>query len=233
MTEIQSALFALEDKTYKEFIAKLVPTVKLGRIIGIRTPQLRRFALDFAGSDAAEAFLESLPHHYYEENNLHSFLIERTKDYALCEKRLEAFLSYVDNWATCDSMNPTCFKRNTDKALPTALRRVESPQTYVRRFGMLTLMRYGLEAETFKAEYLDAVARVESEEYYVRMMQAWFFATALAKQYSATLPVLKERRLDAWTHNKTIQKARESFRITQEQKTELLGLKVKPNTKKA
>lgn len=233
MTGIQSALFALEDKKYKDFQSKLVPTVEPERIIGIRTPQLRRFALDFSGSAQAAEFIDCLPHYYYEENNLHAFLIERTKDYDLCEEQLDAFLPYVDNWATCDSMNPICFKRNTDKLFRNALRRVKSPESYVCRFGMLTLMRYYLEPQTFKEEYLDAVAGVESSEYYVRMMQSWFFATALAKQYSAALAVLKERRLDAWTHNKTIQKARESFRITDEQKMELLGLKVKSRPAKA
>lgn len=226
MISIQDDLLAMRDREYREFSSKLMPSVEKDRVIGIRIPKLRRYAKQINNSCEALQFLDALPHTYFEEDNLHAFLIEQIKDYDECIRRLNVFLPFVNNWATCDSLNPKCFKRNLPLLCEDAKRWIASKHTYVCRFGMGMLMRYFLEDDTFKSEYLDLVASVESEEYYIMMMQAWYFATALAKQYESTLPILQSRRLNAWTHNKTIQKAKESLRISPLQKRELARLKV-------
>ncbi len=219
-------LFAMQDLEYREFHSRLMPTVDKEKIIGVRIPQLRKFAGEFAKRAEAAAFMEQLPHQYYEEDNLHGFLIEKIKDYDTCIEELDRFLPFVDNWATCDLMSPKVLKKYPEKLIWKVREWIRSEETYVVRFAIGCLMRYYLE-EQFSTEYADMVAEVESEEYYIRMMQAWYFATALAKQYDAVLPYIEEQRLEPWTHNKAIQKARESYRITQEQKSYLLGLKVK------
>ena len=217
-------LFELQDIEYKEFNQKLIPTVDKDTVIGIRIPVLRKYAktLDYKKE---EAFLKNLPHRYFEENNLHAFLIENIKDFDDCIKMLEEFLPYIDNWATCDMLSPKCFKSNTDKLLPYIKKWMKSKHTYTIRFGIGMLMRYFLD-EKYKKEYSDAVLNVKSNEYYVNMMRAWYFATALSKQYESILPYLIKKRLDIWTHNKTIQKARESYRIEKEQKEYLKTLKI-------
>lgn len=229
MTDIQTkalrdALFALQDINYKAFHEKLIPTVPPETVIGIRTPVLRRFASDYAKTLDAAEFRASLPHAYYEENNLHAFLIEKIRDFDQVLAALEAFLPYIDNWATCDALAPKVFAKHTDELLPHIESWIASEKTYTVRYGLGTLMRYYLD-EHFKPEYLTLAAGVRSEEYYVNMMIAWFFATALAKQYDAALQILSEHRLDVWTHNKAIQKARESYRITDAQKAYLSTLK--------
>ena len=193
-------------------------------VIGIRTPVLRRFASDYAKTPDAAEFLASLPHTYYEENNLHAFLIEKIRDFDQALAALEAFLPYIDNWATCDALAPKVFAKHTDELLPHIESWIASEKTYTVRYGLGALMRYYLD-EHFKPEYLTLAASVRSEEYYVNMMIAWFFATALAKQYDAALQILLEHKLDIWTHNKAIQKARESYRITDAQKAYLSTLK--------
>ena len=221
---LHNALFALQDTSYKTFHEKLIPTVPCETVIGIRTPVLRRFAADYAKTPDAADFLATLPHTYYEENNLHAFLIEKIRDFDQALAALEAFLPHIDNWATCDAFAPKVFAKHTEALLPHIESWIASDRTYTVRYGLGTLMRYYLD-EHFKPAYLTLAAGVRSEEYYVNMMIAWFFATALAKQYDAALPILSEHRLDVWTHNKAIQKARESFRITDEQKAYLKTLK--------
>lgn len=226
MISIKDELLAMSDREYRDFSSKLMPSVEKDRVIGIRIPKLRQYAKQINNSCEALQFLDTLPHTYFEEDNLHAFLIEQIKDYDECIKRLNAFLPFVNNWATCDSLNPKCFKRNLPLLIEDTKRWITSRHTYVCRFGIGMLMRYFLEEETFKSEYLDLVASVKSEEYYIMMMQAWYFATALAKQYDSTLSILQDKRLNDWTHNKTIQKAKESLRISPLQKRELARLKV-------
>ena len=225
-TIIQQRLFELQDLKYRDFQCKLMPTVAPETVIGVRTPALRALAKELAGSEEAAEFLKILPHEYYEENNLHGFLIERLKDYGETVAALDAFLPYVDNWATCDLMSPKVFKKHTNELLVKIDEWLASSETYTVRFGVEMLMSFYLD-ERFSSRYLEKVAEVKSEEYYINMMIAWYFATALAKQYEAALPYIERRRLDKWTHNKTIQKAVESYRITDEQKAYLKTLKIK------
>ena len=217
MIEIVSQLFALQDQAYADFQSKLLPTVKRETVIGVRTPDLRKMAKQICKTPAAQEFLHSLPHRYFDENQLHAFILSEEKDFNTCIANLEQFLPYVDNWATCDQLSPRCFKKHTQELLPLIRRWMKSTHTYTIRFGMGILMRYYLD-ETFLPEYLQWVASIKSNEYYIRMMQAWFFATALAKQWDATLPYIEQYRMEKDTHNKTIQKAVESYRITDEQK---------------
>lgn len=224
--EIRQGLFALKDEKYKEFQKKLIPTVDENTVIGVRTPVLRKYAKDVSGTPGAVIFMQTLPHEYYEENNLHGMLIETMKDYDECIAYLDEFLPYVDNWATCDLISPRVFKKHKDKLLVKIKEWMASDRVYTIRFGMEMLMTHFLD-EDFKPEYLGMAADVHSEEYYVNMMIAWFFATALAKQYEASLPYIENHCMDRWTHNKTIQKAIESYRITDEQKRYLKSLKIK------
>lgn len=227
---VQRELFAMQDLKYRDFHAKLMPTVNKDTVIGVRTPELRKFAKEYGKTEEAKIFLQVLPHQYYEENNLHGLLIEQIKDYDQCIEELERFLPYIDNWATCDLLAVRTVKKHLDLFIKEIYRWMESKHTYTIRFGMNMLMRYYLENE-FKLEYPEKVAAVRSEEYYVNMMRAWYFATALAKQYEKILPFLEEQRMDVWTHNKTIQKATESYRITPEQKEYLRTLRIKINRK--
>ena len=219
-------LFELQDTSYKEFHAKLIPTINTDTIIGVRTPQLRKIAKEFSKSPEASVFLKQLPHTYYEENNLHGFLIEHMKDYHTCIQALHDFLPYVDNWATCDMMSPKILKKHLPELLEHIKVWIGSEHVYIIRFGIKMLMEFYLD-EHFKEEYLELVAGVRSEEYYIKMVVAWYFATALAKQYESAVRYVEEHRLDVWTHNKTIQKAVESYRITTEQKEYLRTLKRK------
>ena len=226
MTDIQKLLFDRQDPAYQAFQSKLMPTVDPETVIGVRTPALRKLAKELAGTPAAEEFLRRLPHRYYEENNLHGLLICALRDYGAAVAALEEFLPRVDNWATCDLLCPRAFEERPPE-LPDQLRRwAADPHPYTVRFGLGMLLSFYLD-EAFRPEYLELAAGVRREEYYVRMMVAWYFATALAKQYDASLPYLEQRRLDRWTHNKTIQKAVESYRITPEQKGYLRSLRWK------
>lgn len=223
---VKVRLFEMQDLEYKAFHSKLMPTVDPDLVIGVRTPQLKKFAKEFAKTDMAEDFLNTLPHKFYEENNLHAFLISLLKDYNKVTARLDTFLPYVDNWATCDMMRPTVFKKHLPELLVKIGEWMKSGETYTIRFGIEMLMIYFLDEE-FKPEYPEAVAEVRSDEYYVKMMVAWYFATALAKQYEAVLPFIENKVLEPWTHNKAIQKSVESYRITDEQKEYLKTLKIK------
>ena len=224
--QLQDRLFELQDLSYRDFQSKLMPTIDRETVIGVRTPDLRRLAKKLRGTPEAAEFLRSLPHRYYEENNLHAFLLESIRDYDTCLTQLKLFLPYVDNWATCDMMSPKVFKKHAQELLTEIYRWLDSGEVYTVRYGIGMLMRYFLD-EAFSPEYPKRVAEIVSEEYYIRMMVAWYFATALAKQYDQILPYIEEQRLEPWIHNKTIQKAIESYRITPEQKAYLKTLKRK------
>ena len=224
-TRVRARLFGMQDVQYRDFTAKLIPTVSPERIIGVRTPDLRKYAAELRRTEDAAIFMAALPHRYHEENTLHGFLIERIADYDACVTALDAFLPYVDNWATCDSIRPRCFKRNLSRLIGEIRRWMASEQTYTIRFGIEMLMCFYL-GGAFDPVYLDWVAALRSEEYYVNMMIAWFFATALAKQWDAALPVIEARRLDPWVHNKAIQKAVESYRIPADRKNLLRTRKI-------
>lgn len=221
---IRAQLFAMRDEQYKQFHQRLMPTVEHERVIGVRVPALRKLAARLAGTPQAEEFLRALPHYYYEENNLHAFIIERLKSYGEAVAAVEAFLPYVDNWATCDGFSPKVFGSHRQELLGHIRRWLASQQTYTVRYGIGQLMRWYLD-ESFEPEYLAWVAGVQSGEYYVNMIRAWYFATALAKQPQAAWPWLEQNRLDVWTHNKTIQKAVESYRISAQDKQRLRALR--------
>ncbi|MBQ7170966.1 MAG: DNA alkylation repair protein [Clostridia bacterium] len=222
--KIREDLFSLRDEGYRAFQAKLIPTVAPDRIIGVRTPELRRFAKSLLGRGEADAFLSELPHAYFDEDQLHAFLLSERKDFVRCREEVDRFLPYVDNWATCDQLSPRVFYKHRRELLSPIRSWIASGATYPVRFGVGMLMQHFLDGD-FKPAYPAAVAAIRSEEYYVRMMVAWYFATALAKQYGAVLPYLKEGRLDPWTHNKAIAKALESRRISPERKAYLRSLK--------
>lgn len=224
LTKLQKQLFELQDLKYRDFHSKLMPETDKETVIGIRTPVLRKFAKEFAGTLEAEAFLRQLPHRYYEENNLHMMLITGIKDYEKCMEEIQRFLPCIDNWATCDYPAPKCFARHKDQVLEEAKRWISSGETYVIRYGIGMLMRLFLD-EDFSSEYLEMTAAVQSQEYYVNMMIAWYFATALAKQWDATVPYIEQHKLSDWVHRKTVQKAVESYRITPEQKEYLKGFR--------
>ena len=214
------------DEDFAAFQRKLLPTVPPESVLGVRTPELRQLAKSLRGADEADAFLKTLPHTYFDENQLHAFLLAGTRDFDACLAGVSAFLPYIDNWATCDQLSPAVFAKHKQELLPHVLHWIESGETYTVRFGVGMLMQHFLD-DDFDPAYPRIVSAVRSEEYYVRMMCAWYFATALAKQYDAALPYLQTQTMDAWTHNKAIQKAVESCRITAEQKTFLKTLKIK------
>lgn len=224
--KIRQKLFEMQDKEYRDFHAALIPTIDKERVIGVRTPNLRKFAKEMAKEPEIGVFLSDVPHWYYEENNLHAFMIEQIKDYQECLTAVEKFLPYIDNWATCDMLSPKVFKKHRKELLTPIGRWIASDETYTVRFGLGMLMRFYLD-DAFEVRYLEMAASVKSEEYYVNMMIAWYFATALSKQYEAAVCYLESQRLDVWTHNKAIQKACESYRITKEQKEFLRTLKRK------
>jgi len=224
--EIQRRLFELQDLKYKDFSSKLMPTVNPETVIGVRTPDLRKLAKDYSKTPEALEFLKILPHTYYEENNLQGFLIETIKDYDTAIAAVDAFLPFIDNWATCDLMSPKVFKKHLPELYEKIVVWLKSDKTYTVRFGIGMLLGFYLD-EHFKPEMLELVAGIRSEEYYINMMIAWYFATALAKQYDAALPYIRNQRLEKWTHNKAIQKAIESYRISDESKAYLRTLKVK------
>ena len=219
-------LFCLQDTAYRAFQAKLIPTVAAESVIGVRTPVLRTLAKQLVKADRTEAFIAALPHRYFDENQLHAFIISETKNFDTCIAQVEQFLPYIDNWATCDQLLPRVFKKHHQALLTHIDRWLVSPRTYTVRFAIGMLLRHFLD-DDFNPVYLQKVAALRSEEYYIRMMVAWYIATALAKQYDASLPIIQEQRLDPWTHNKAIQKACESYRITDEQKAYLRTLKIK------
>ena len=225
---IQQQLFELQDLKYRDFHAKLVPGMNVNDIIGVRTPELRKFAKQLAKDERVGDFLAVLPHRYLDEMNLHGFIISELKDYDECLEEIERFLPYVNNWATCDLLSPKAFKqkKNRVRLIEDIKRWMASDEPFIIRFGIEMLMSFYLD-EDFKPEYLKWVSDIRHEHYYVKMMVAWYFATALAKQWESTLPYIVESTLEKWTHNKAIQKAVESYRIKPEQKELLKSYRVK------
>ena len=226
INNIRAKLFELQDKGYRDFQSKLIPTVAADTIIGVRTPELKKLAGEYLMNEAIEDFLKELPHDFFEENQLHAFIISRIKDYSRCMELLKAFLPYIDNWATCDQLSPKIFKKHRTELLSEVRQWIKSDRAYTIRFAIGMLMEHFLD-EDFEEEYLEIVSAVRSDEYYVKMMVAWYFATALAKQYDSAVKYLEECKLDSWTHNKAIQKSVESRRISEERKEYLKTLKIR------
>ena len=223
-TKIQDRLFGMRDEKYRDFQTKLIPEVDPGRMIGVRTPDLRALAKEIKDEPETAEFLASLPHDYFDEDQLHAFVISEKKDFDECLRLTDGFLPYVNNWATCDQLSPKAFRKNTDVLILHVLRWVTSDKVYTARFGIGMLMQHYLD-DKFDPAYPAVVSSVRSDAYYVNMMIAWYFATALAKKYDAALPYLTDRRLSPWVHHKTIQKAAESYRISKEQKETLKQLR--------
>lgn len=223
---IREKLFELQDTKYRDFQQGLIPSVEQKEFIGIRTPALRKLAKELYKAGELEEFFSDLPHRYFDENQLHAFAISEIKDFDVCMKALEDFLPFVDNWATCDQMSPKVFKKNKKELFLHIKKWLGSDHTYTVRFAIGMLMQHFLD-DDFDLSYPEMVAKIRSDEYYINMMIAWYFATALAKQYDSILPFIEEKRLSVWTHNKAIQKSVESYRITDEQKTYLRRLKIK------
>ena len=224
--EITKSLFSLQDAQYRAFQNKLIPNIGPDSIIGVRTPALRSLAAELLKSGGYEDFLGDLPHRYFEENQLHAFIVSGMKDYPTCIKEVNRFLPFVDNWATCDQMSPKVFRKHLKELLSEIMQWIRSDRTYTIRFGVGMMMEHFLD-EDFDPDCLRIVAEIRSEEYYVKMMIAWYFATALAKQYDSALPYIENRSLDPWTHNKAIQKAAESYRIPADRKAYLKSLKIR------
>lgn len=224
--EIQKELFSLQDKEYMKFSSKLTPNVPEDTIIGVRIPEIRKLAKKLVKNNEYEDFLKELPHKYYDENLLHGAIISESKNFENCIKLLDNFLPFIDNWAVCDTISPKIFKKHKKELIEKIKEWSQSDKTYTCRFGVEMLMTHFLD-EDFKKEYLEMVANIHSEEYYVKMVVAWFFATALAKQWDYAVIYLENNRLDVWVHNKTIQKARESLKILEDKKGYLKGLKRK------
>ena len=224
--EIRTELFNMQDEKYRDFQAKLIPTVEADTIIGVRTPLLRKYAGQLLKRDDVQEFLNDLPHKYFDENQLHAFILSGMKDFEKCMDEVNKFLPCVDNWATCDQMSPKVFKKHRPELTASIKMWIKSKETYTIRFGIGMLMEHFLD-DDFDLKYPEAVSKIRSDEYYVNMMTAWYFATALAKQYESVLPYIEGKKLDTWTHNKAIQKAVESYRITDEQKAYLKSLKEK------
>ncbi|MBO4412357.1 MAG: DNA alkylation repair protein [Lachnospiraceae bacterium] len=221
---VYERLAACANEAYREFQSNLVPNIPKETILGVKTPDMRRIAKEIRGTEEAETFLTELPHQYYEENLVHFFLIAMIRDFDGCVKAVETFLPYVDCWPVCDQSTPKVFTKNHEKLLPPVRKWIASEHVYTARFGIRMLMNEFL-GEDFKPEYLEWVAAVRGEDYYIRMMVAWYFATALAKRYDESIVFMEERRLEPWTHKKAIQKAVESFRVSDEHKEYLKSLR--------
>jgi len=233
MTDIQAQLFALQDLPYRDFNAKLIPNIPPQRLIGVRIPALRSLArrLVMEEPETADKFISSLPHYFLEENNLHAYIVSQTKDFELCLRQVERFLPYIDNWCTCDTFSPSVFSKNKTELLRHISRWIKSERPYTVRFALCCLMNHFLEDKDFSVSHLEMASNVQSEDCYVMMGEAWFFATALCRQWDATLPFIKERRLPLKVHNKAITKALESFRISEEHKVELRQYRIRANGK--
>ena len=225
MEKILSLLFSKQDLAYRDFQAPLIPNLDKNLFIGVRLPELKKMAKEMVNSKDAQDFIHALPHHYYDENQFHAFIISFIKDYDACVNEIENFLPFIDNWAVCDTMKPNVFKKNKDKLINKIKEWLKSDHIYTVRFAIGQLMSLYLN-EGFKEEYLDLVSHIRSEEYYLNMMIAWYFATALAKQWDSTIKYIEEKKLSPWVHNKTIQKSLESYRVSDEHKEYLRSLKI-------
>ena len=226
MQEIVDLLLLKQDIKYRDFQAPLFPNIAKEKMIGVRTPELKKLAKELYGSEIANKFIETLPHTYFDENQLHAFLISLIKDYETCLKEVEKFLPFIDNWGTCDQLSPKVFAKHKEELIISIKKWLKSKHTYTVRFAIGMLLQHYLD-ESFKEEYLEMVAKIKSEEYYINMMIAWYFATALAKQWDSSITYIKEKKLYPWVNNKTIQKAIESYRINDEQKDFLRNFKIK------
>ncbi len=226
MTPIQEKLFELQDLKYKDFHSKLMPTVCKDKIIGVRVPQLRKLAKELNKLELKADFLNALPHKYYEEDNLHAFLIKQIKDFDKCILALDNFLLFVDNWATCDMMAPKVLGKNPIELYSKIEEWTKSKHTYTVRFAIVTLMKFFMD-ERLDKKHLNLLLSIKSQEYYVNMAIAWYLATALSSHWNLVIPYIEKQKFDKWVHNKAIQKAVESYRITSEQKEYLKSLKVK------
>lgn len=226
LDEIKNELFKMQDVAYRDFNSKLIPTVDKSLFVGVRTPELRKYAKQLAKREDIEEFLHSLPHKYFDENQLHAFIVSEIKDFKSCVDKVNEFLPHIDNWATCDQLSPKVFKKHHKELINYIEIWLKSDKVYTVRFGIGMLMEHFLD-EDFDISYLETVSNIRSDEYYVNMMIAWYFATALAKRYENIIPFIENRRLDIWTHNKAIQKAVESLRISDEKKEYLKNLKIK------
>ena len=224
MNNIETKLMKVKDEKYKEFQAKLVPNIDSDTILGIRTPEMRKIAKELFESNDYNSFLNELPHKYYEENLIHFFVISMIKDFNKCIEEVERFLPYVDCWPVSDQATPKSFRKNHDKLLPYIKKWIKSKHVYTSRFGIRMLMNEYL-GDDFEKEYLELVSSVKSDDYYLKMMVAWYFATALAKKYDDTIPFFENHVLDEWVHKKAIQKAIESYRVSEEHKKYLRSLK--------
>lgn len=222
---IREQLFKMQDKGYKDFTARLIPGTDAERIIGVRIPDLKKFAKKLIKEGNSSDFIKTLPHYYFEENNLHSFIISEIRDVDILIREIERFLPLVDNWATCDGLRPVIFRKNSDVLLSFVMKWLESEHEFTCRFGIEMLMTYYLD-ENFSVEFAEKVSEIKSDKYYVNMMIAWYFATALAKQWDSVIKIIEERKLSPWVQNKTVSKANESFRLTREQKQYLIKLKI-------
>lgn len=222
---ITELLFMLQDEKYKKFTSSLTPSVSESSVIGVRVPTLRALSKKLKGTEVADEFMSFLPHSYIEENHLHGYLIEFERDFGTCIKKLEAFLPYIDNWATCDTVRPKVFKKHKAELFPYIEKWIKSEHTYTVRYAIGLLLSFYLD-DDFDAQHLLMVSKIKSEEYYINMIIAWYFATALAKQFDSTIPYIENRVLDKWTHNKTIQKACESYRVNNSVKAYLRTLKI-------
>ena len=225
MQQIVDLLFAKQDIKYRDFQAPLFPNINKEKMIGVRTPDIKKLAKELYGSETANKFIETLPHEYFDENQLHVFIISLIKDYNQCLKEVERFLPYIDNWGTCDQLSPKAFAKHKDELIIPIKKWIKSKHTYTVRFAIGMLLALYLD-DSFKEEYLELVSKVKSDEYFINMMIAWYFATALVKQWDTSIKYIEEKKLSSWVHNKTIQKAVESYRITDEQKTYLKSLKI-------
>ena len=225
MNKIIDLLFERQDIKYRDFQAPLFPNIDKEKMIGVRTPNLKKLAKELNDSDLAKEFVETLPHYYFDENQLHAFLISLIKDYETCLKEVDRFLPYIDNWGTCDQLSPKVFVKHKDELIISIKKWLKSKHTYTVRFAIGMLLALYLD-DSFKEEYMELVSNIRSEEYYINMMIAWYFATALAKQYKTAIKYIEDKKLSIWVHNKTIQKAVESYRITDEQKAYLKSLKI-------
>ena len=224
--DITQKLFEMQDIKYRDFTSKLIPNISSDTMIGVRLPNIKKLAKELYKSGEYARFINTLPHTYFEEYHLHSFIISLINDIDDCIYEIDKLLPYIDNWSVCDSLRPKCFARNKEKALDFINKCLESDKTYTKRFAIEMLMVYFLDGD-FKSEYLDLVTNVDGEDYYLKMMVAWYFATALAKQYDVTLPYIENQAIkDKWTHNKAIQKALESYRVREDKKAYLKTLKI-------
>ena len=226
LNDIRTELFKMQDMDYRDFNSKLIPTVDKESMIGIRTPDLRKYAKQLGKSSDVIEFLQTLPHKYFDENQLHAFIISEIKDFKNCIDEINRFLPYIDNWVTCDQLSPKIFKKHHSELFSYIKDWLKSDKIYTLRFGIGMLMEHFLD-EDFDILYPEMVSKIRSDEYYVNMMIAWYFATALAKRYESILPFIENRSLDIWTHNKAIQKATESYRISEDKKIYLKSLKIK------